>query len=646
MASSSVHRILSNLEGEDDAPLRELAELRLYIEPPAVEDDRASVQDDAGSDMEGGNVDSLPGAVLRQNGKLRRRTYTRGAAVADSDDEDDEQSNDEDDFTLATLQKRPRRPRSSAAARAQEPAEYEWDESDLPPNPPTPPTIPPIAELPQQVIHPDAQHVEDDDHGGGEAVDDRAGPVGVTPTVLFSLFFTDELLEILRTETVRYAHEEKGDHLFTLTPTDLHVFLAILLVSGYNTVPNFREMWQDPPSSVRNEMVCNSMRRNKFLKIKEYFHTAAAGDIVDGDRLWKLRRLFTHLNTAFLQHAPEETTFSVDEAMVPYFGRHSCKVFIKGKPIRFGYKMWCLCNRDGYLYQFHPCQPNDPIHDKAVGLGASVITHLLSVLPVRANVRVYADRFFSSVKLCKRLALEGIGYTGTVMHNRVADCPLGKQMKELGRAKQRGSYVLSRDANSNVLVVLWIDTRPVLLVSNCDPAGPTTNASRWSQAADARVQVDMPHTVEQYNRYMGGVDRMDQNIGTCRVGIRSKKWYWPLVMFALGTATQNAWQLYRRSPTGQATPLTYTQFVQAIAESTLLRYGTPPEPAGRKPSARGLALADVRRLEGRHYLARGPTQQLCARCRNKTKFRCTRCERALCIDCFEPFHEDNRPPDH
>ncbi|KRZ50852.1 PiggyBac transposable element-derived protein 3 [Trichinella nativa] len=29
---------------------------------------------------------------------------------------------------------------------------------------------------------------------------------------------------------------------------------------------------------------------------------------------------------------------SIDECMVPYYGHYSCKMFIKGKPIRFGFK--------------------------------------------------------------------------------------------------------------------------------------------------------------------------------------------------------------------------------------------------------------------------------------------------------------------
>ncbi|KRX20026.1 PiggyBac transposable element-derived protein 3 [Trichinella nelsoni] len=37
----------------------------------------------------------------------------------------------------------------------------------------------------------------------------------------------------------------------------------------------------------------------------------------------------------------------IDEGMVPYFGHHSCKMFIRGKPIRFGYKIWTMSSANG-----------------------------------------------------------------------------------------------------------------------------------------------------------------------------------------------------------------------------------------------------------------------------------------------------------
>ena len=44
---------------------------------------------------------------------------------------------------------------------------------------------------------------------------------------------------------------------------------------------------------------------------------------------------------------------SIDESMVPYYGGHSAKMFIKGKPIRFGYKIWYICGNDSF-----PCHEN------------------------------------------------------------------------------------------------------------------------------------------------------------------------------------------------------------------------------------------------------------------------------------------------
>ena len=56
------------------------------------------------------------------------------------------------------------------------------------------------------------------------------------------------------------------------------------------------------------------------------------------------------INNSLIQFGVFHEILSVDESMVPYFGRHSAKMFIRGKPIRFGYKIWSLCGIDGYPY--------------------------------------------------------------------------------------------------------------------------------------------------------------------------------------------------------------------------------------------------------------------------------------------------------
>ena len=53
-----------------------------------------------------------------------------------------------------------------------------------------------------------------------------------------------------------------------------------------------------------------------------------------------MRPIFDNLNKSyqwFLPHDHKE--YSIDETMIPYYGRHSAKQFIRGKPVRFGYKV-------------------------------------------------------------------------------------------------------------------------------------------------------------------------------------------------------------------------------------------------------------------------------------------------------------------
>ena len=51
---------------------------------------------------------------------------------------------------------------------------------------------------------------------------------------------------------------------------------------------------------------------------------------------------------SFKQFGVFAKDLAIDEQMVPYFGRHSAKMFIGGKPIRFVFKNWVLASSDGY----------------------------------------------------------------------------------------------------------------------------------------------------------------------------------------------------------------------------------------------------------------------------------------------------------
>ena len=100
--------------------------------------------------------------------------------------------------------------------------------------------------------------------------------------------------------------------------------------------------------------------------------------------------------------------------MVPYYGRHGLKQHIYGKPIRFGYKVWCLCTTEKYLIQTEPYQgagTNDKIED--LGMGGSVVSYLISELPYTNNYCLFFDNLFTSLPLMKHLNERDYSGTGT-----------------------------------------------------------------------------------------------------------------------------------------------------------------------------------------------------------------------------------------
>ena len=69
----------------------------------------------------------------------------------------------------------------------------------------------------------------------------------------------------------------------------------------------------------------------------------------------------------------------------------------------------------------------------------------------------------------------------------------------------------------------WNDNNVVTAASNCHGVHPLGKATRFSKAKGGKMAIDVPQLIKQYNTFMGGVDRFDQNVACYRCNIRSKK---------------------------------------------------------------------------------------------------------------------------
>ena len=184
----------------------------------------------------------------------------------------------------------------------------------------------------------------------------------------------------------------------------------------------FHRAYWSVDEDLGSDLVKQAMSRNRFMKIKENIH------FVDNDtvqsfkdqRDFKVKSLFDIINTNFKQFGIFSQHLSIDEMIVKYYGKHSLKQFIRGKPIRFGYKLWAICTSDGYCLQFHLYsgkEPSAPSQTAKEGLGSRVVKRLLEIVEDGNSHEVYFDNFFTSHQLLCDLKGAGFRATGKVREN-------------------------------------------------------------------------------------------------------------------------------------------------------------------------------------------------------------------------------------
>ena len=78
-------------------------------------------------------------------------------------------------------------------------------------------------------------------------------------------------------------------------------------------------------------------------------------------------------------------------------------MFIRRKPIRFGYKKWVSTSSDDYPYRFETYTGACDTKDSSKPLKPQVVSALLSIVGNPTCHRVYFDNFFTSYYLLRVL---------------------------------------------------------------------------------------------------------------------------------------------------------------------------------------------------------------------------------------------------
>ncbi|XP_054720347.1 piggyBac transposable element-derived protein 3-like [Uloborus diversus] len=451
---------------------------------------------------------------------------------------------------------------------------------------------------------------------------------GKNPIELFHMMAEDMIAHTVG-ETNRYA-SQKNDHSFSISEGEFKLFLGVMFYSGYHILPREKMYWENAPD-IGTTLVSNAISRKKYSDIKHYLHFNDNSTIDKQDRYYKIRPLFEKLNVALQQFGVFSENLTIDERMVRYFGKHGCKMFMKNKPVKFGYKLWMLASYDGYPFNIIPYQG---AHEKCnEPLSQRVVENLLSVVKNPAFHKVYMDNFFTSHGLLVRLKQREFCATGTVRVNRMAKCPL-KSVKDLSKT-ERGTSDAAFDAANKIAAVRWNDNRVVSLMSNFEDTKVKNKVDR--RIKGGRKEVDVPYCVTTYNKYKNGVDLFDSHAEVYFASIQGKKWYWPLFLNCFETALVAAWKVFKLFCPSEA------QDILTFRRSVTISYLGESIPRN-KIRQRSLLQnnKELLHLNNEHILVKNADgrQRRCQlkNCKRKPTTICQKCNVGLCLVCFPKFH--------
>ncbi|KAJ8874849.1 hypothetical protein PR048_022738 [Dryococelus australis] len=92
-------------------------------------------------------------------------------------------------------------------------------------------------------------------------------------------------------------------------------------------------------------------------------------------------------------------------------------MFIRGKPIRFAYRVWMMCSNNGYPYNMEIYEGKSASLNKP--LGSMVVNNFLSSCGKNPlEIEAFFDNFLTSYNLLCELGEKDIKARGTIRDNR------------------------------------------------------------------------------------------------------------------------------------------------------------------------------------------------------------------------------------
>lgn len=418
----------------------------------------------------------------------------------------------------------------------------------------------------------------------------------ITPLETFLLLVDDEVINLIVTETNRFAVQtiaskrvKKYSRIKKWTPTnpeEIKKFLGLTMWMGLVRLGALPDYWATK-GIYRQDIPKNTMSRNRYQLLLTLMHFNDNETMQNGDRLGKIQPLIDILQNKFQSLFQPDEDIVIDETLVPWRGRLIFRQYIPNKAHKYGIKLFKLCSIDGYTWALEVYAGKSASGQREIGLASNVCLRLCQKLLYQGRT-LYVDNFYTSYELARTMLEKLTHVVGTVRANK-------KNMPtEVLQAKLKRGEMVSREDENGIVILKWRDTRDVRLLStkhapimvptnriaedDLPIAGtsrtpdvqPSTSGrdsplpterqeSEDSQDSDNRPLVtprkkksrkakEKPMAILAYNKGKSGIDLSDQMASYATTLRKGVKWYRKLGMeLLLGVAVVNAWVLYKRA---------------------------------------------------------------------------------------------------
>lgn len=350
----------------------------------------------------------------------------------------------------------------------------------------------------------------------------------------FKSFITDEMLDLIVTETNQYITNE-NKAVTHVTKNEILAFFGILLAAGknHNRKQHISELWKSN-KLFQQHFYTAVMSRNRFTTIYSKLRfdnreTRSERINTSGCRDEAIKFIFDKFTKQCIKNYSPGEDLTVDERLATYRGRCPFKVFMKSKPGRYGIKLWMASDsKSGYICngQIYTGKRDNK---RETNQGCRVVLDM--VRPYFESGRgVTTDNFFTSVDLAKTLMKNNLALTGTLRANK-RDIP-----KEFLKSKNRELYSSKFGFAEDMGLVSYVPRQNYSV--------NILTSKIYNKNININNDKKKPEIILHYNATKGGVDLGDKMTREYSC-MRATRW-WPFRMFMeiLDMAVLNSYILF------------------------------------------------------------------------------------------------------